>query len=650
MSGGDPDSMQLQDFIAWISAALEPEIDPALILSLKDRILAQRQLEPGAFLQTRLGLGESESHVVWLLSAIALDIDVRRRMVAITGNPNGDPTLEVIRRVVYGASPTLRAMQELGDGGTLRSLGVIERSDSGGDELHESRQTWAISRRVLAMLLGDASFDPQLAGFVSIPHQIYAVSDLAIGGDAVDAVRAALTHGRAGVCAIGMPGLGRRTLLVSAASEAGIEILGVDARALAKDPAALKHQLRAIARECKILGRVPLLSSVDALESAALDAVGAALVDRLDGRIFVTSSSDRLSLPWKCPIVVVELRQPSTAVRAQLWGSALGNVAPHDAQSLASRYPLAPALIARAVEGALARRGPGETVSEDDLRAGIQAVLDDKLSMYAKRVRVAQSWSDLVLPADQRDTIAELVARIRQRATVFERWGFAEKVGNKGLGVSAMFSGPPGTGKSMCAGLIAKELGLELYVVDMSKIVSKWIGETEKSLAALFDAAEAGHAVLLFDEADALFGKRTEQKSSNDRFANQETNFLLQRLESFTGICFLTTNHDTNIDPAFARRLSLRLRFELPDVEERADLWQAMLPDAAPVDDGIDFQALARRYEMSGGYIRNAALRAAFLAADQGQRITTHHLERAARAEYEAMGKIVADRVARSSL
>jgi SpoVK/Ycf46/Vps4 family AAA+-type ATPase len=268
------------------------------------------------------------------------------------------------------------------------------------------------------------------------------------------------------------------------------------------------------------------------------------------------------------------------------------------------------------------------------------ARLDDRLGNFAKRVNVTQTWDDLVLPQDQLDAVTELVARIRQRRTVYEQWGFAAKVG-KGLGVSALFSGPPGTGKTMVAALIARELGLELYQVDMGKVVSKWIGETERNLGELFDAAEAGHAILLFDEADSLFGKRTEVKSSNDRYANLETNYLLQRLESFTGICVLTSNHEANIDPAFQRRLSLHLRFEVPDIDERAQLWRAMLPSAAPVEALLDFTRLAKRFAMTGGYIRNAALRAAFLAADEGSSITAAHLERAAQLEYEGMGKIV---------
>jgi len=193
----------------------------------------------------------------------------------------------------------------------------------------------------------------------------------------------------------------------------------------------------------------------------------------------------------------------------------------------------------------------------------------------------------------------------------------------------------------MVAGLIASELGLDLYQVDLSKIVSKWIGETEKNLSELFDAAEAGHVVLLFDEADSLFAKRTEVKTSSDRNANLEVNYLLQRMESFAGIVILTTNLDAAIDDAFRRRLSLRVEFPVPDPDERARLWRALLPAIAQVADDLDFDALGARFEMTGGYIRNAALRAAFLAADEGTAIAMRHLVRAARAEYQAMGKVM---------
>ena len=639
------DLSQLSTIVAWIAAGLASEPDQELLASLQARLEERAEEEPGSWLRTRLGLGESEAHVVWLLSAIAIDAGVRRRL-AENGIP-GDPTLVQLRTLVYGPAPSLRGIQELDGAGKLRSLGVIERSDGGSADLHEGRQTWAISRRVLRMLLGDASLDPAVERFAAMPQHLPALRELAIGAEALKEAQLALRRGNVCVGVSGMPGLGRRTLLEAAARDSGVEVLEVKSGRLSKEPALLKAEVRAIARECKLLRRAPLFADLDKLDAPAIDLVGADIAKN-GIRMLFTCGTTRPSLSWDCPVALVELGQPSQLERARLWSSALG-VGEADGDVIAARYPLAPALVVRAATSVQARRGPG-ALSLDDIAAGVRAVVDDKLSAFAERQEVTQTWADLVLPSDQRGAVEEFIARVRQRATVLERWGFGPKVGNKGLGVTALFSGPPGTGKSMCAGLIAKELGLELYVVDMAKVVSKWIGETEKSLSALFDAAEAGYAVLLFDEADALFGKRTEQKTSNDRYANQETNFLLRRLESFTGICILTTNHEANVDPAFARRLTLRLQFEMPEAEERARLWKAMVPAAARVDARVNFSALAEKYEMSGGYIRNAMLRAAFFAANQqgaDGRITSAHLERAVRAEYEGMGKLVADSAGR---
>jgi SpoVK/Ycf46/Vps4 family AAA+-type ATPase len=207
-------------------------------------------------------------------------------------------------------------------------------------------------------------------------------------------------------------------------------------------------------------------------------------------------------------------------------------------------------------------------------------------------------------------------------------------------GVTALFQGGPGTGKTLVASAIANELGMDLYRVDLSRIMSKWIGETEQNLAKLFDAAEDGHIIVLFDEADSLFAKRTEVKSSVDRYANLEVNYLLQRLDSFEGIAILTTNFGTSIDNAFKRRLSFRLTFPFPDDEAREALWRSHLPPQVPKTGDFDLAELARKYRLSGGYIRNAALRAAFLAAEELSALTQDHLERAIKAEFREIGKI----------
>jgi SpoVK/Ycf46/Vps4 family AAA+-type ATPase len=249
-----------------------------------------------------------------------------------------------------------------------------------------------------------------------------------------------------------------------------------------------------------------------------------------------------------------------------------------------------------------------------------------------------------VVPDDLADALREVCARVRYRGLVLEGWGM-ERAAATAQGVTALFEGGPGTGKTMAAGVIARELGYELWRVDLSRVVSKWIGETEKNLAAVFDAAEQGEIVLLFDEADSLFARRTTVSSSNDRNANLETNYLLQRLDAFTGIAVLTTNAGTAIDPAFKRRMSVHVRFPFPDDADRERLWRAHLPATLPITGALDLAGLARKHALSGGYIRNACLRAAYLAASEGGALADHHLHRAVALEYQRAGKLASGRL-----
>lgn len=409
---------------------------------------------------------------------------------------------------------------------------------------------------------------------------------------------------------------------------------------MAKDLDGARRQLRCIAREARLLDLVPIIANLEALESLGEAPDRFAVLDaELPGRVFATASK-AIARHWKRDVVTVLSRDISGDQLVKLLSRALPMAAPTDAEILATRYPLAPAYVAAAGRAAIVQAA-GRPMTREIIHAGLSSVLDDRLAGMATRVSTTQTWDDVVLPKEQRLALAELIARVRERRTVHEKWGFAEKVG-RGLGVAALFSGPPGTGKTMVAGLVAKSMGTPIYQVDTSKIVSKWIGETEKNLAALFNAAEAGHVVLLFDEADALFGKRTDVKSSNDRHSNQEVNYLLQRLESFKSVCILTTNHETTIDEAFRRRLAIHVRFEVPDAEERKHVWRTLIPDRAPCTAELHLDDLAQDFDMSGGYIKNAVMRAAFFAADEGCAIDARHLLRAAQLEYEAIGKIVA--------
>jgi SpoVK/Ycf46/Vps4 family AAA+-type ATPase len=263
-----------------------------------------------------------------------------------------------------------------------------------------------------------------------------------------------------------------------------------------------------------------------------------------------------------------------------------------------------------------------------------------RLDDLAQRIDACAGWEDLVLPEPQRLILRDIAAHVRQRTRVYEHWGFAAK-GKRGLGISAMFAGASGTGKTMAAEVLARDLHLDLYRIDLSAVVSKYIGESEKNLRRVFDAAEEGGAILLFDEADALFGKRTETKDSHDRYANLEVSYLLQRMECYRGLAVLTTNIKSALDNAFLRRLRFIVQFPFPDLAQRAEIWRRAFPKETPTD-GIDVMKLAR-LNVPGGNIRNAALNAAFLAADAGEPVRMTHLLRAARAEYSKLEKTLTE-------
>lgn len=275
-----------------------------------------------------------------------------------------------------------------------------------------------------------------------------------------------------------------------------------------------------------------------------------------------------------------------------------------------------------------------------ELRGACSATMTSRLRQYGSRVEVAQDWSDLVLAPEPLGQVKDLARFARVRDRLFDQYGFGDKMGY-GRALSAMFSGPSGTGKTMVAGLIAKDLGVELYRVDLSRVVSKYIGETEERLGALFSEASLVGAALLFDEADSMFGQRTEIKSSNDRYANLEVNYLLQRLEEFDGVVILTTNFATSIDAAFLRRLRFRVQFQMPSPKDRERMWEVMLPPRLPQDDdGIDFEWMGESFDLTGGHIRNAVLRAGMFAADLDRPLSMRMLYDAAAAEYRELGKL----------
>jgi SpoVK/Ycf46/Vps4 family AAA+-type ATPase len=310
---------------------------------------------------------------------------------------------------------------------------------------------------------------------------------------------------------------------------------------------------------------------------------------------------------------------------------------------LAVKFRLTPgqmrAALTAARSAARLRDGATADFTERELYGGCYAQSNQRLGASARKLAPQHSWGDIVLPPDGLAQLREVCAQLRHRRRVYGEWGFDRKVSlSKGLCV--LFHGHSGTGKTMAVEVIANELQLEAYKVDLSAIVSKYIGETEKNLSAVFREADSSNAILFFDEADALFGKRSEVKDAHDRYANIEINYLLQRMEEFEGLVILATNLRKNIDEAFFRRMHFAVEFPFPDEERRYQIWRQHFPEAAPVAEDVDFNFLASRLDVAGGNIKNIVVNAAFLAAANSGVINMKHLVHAARREYEKMGRL----------
>jgi AAA+ superfamily predicted ATPase len=337
-------------------------------------------------------------------------------------------------------------------------------------------------------------------------------------------------------------------------------------------------------------------------------------------------------------ILRFDVRTPSPTEQKNLWQKALGDSFHRfngQIEKVVTQFNLGSGAIQTVAADLRTSVMDGKNLEAslwESCRTQARASLDD----LAQRLEPSATWDDLVLPENQRRILNEIAAHLRQRAKVYETWGFAGK-GARGLGISALFAGASGTGKTMAAEVLANELHLDLYRIDLSSVVSKYIGETEKNLRRVFDAAEQGGAILLFDEADALFGKRSEVKDSHDRYANIEVSYLLQRMEAYRGLAILTTNLKDALDTAFLRRLRFVVQFPFPDAAHRAEIWRRIFPAKTPVEN-LDATKLSR-LNVAGGNIRNVALNAAFLAAEAGEPVRMNHLARAARSEYAKLEK-----------
>jgi adenylate kinase family enzyme len=445
-------------------------------------------------------------------------------------------------------------------------------------------------------------------------------------------------------------GSGKKAVAMALCRELDLKLVAIDLKHMA---ACAETEWRSLlglsAREATLQQAALYGSGFDTLMSDEKELFRTSLLRELNARpgwTFLASES-----PWRPAgelsrtlFIHIELPRPRHSDRVHLWENSLEESNGFDIAGLASKFRFTPGQIrdASATARNLAyRRDPAVgSVDAKDVYEACRLQSNRKLSDLAKKIEPHYAWDDIILPADRVRQLREICNCVKYRGVVYEQWGFDRKL-SLGKGLNVLFSGPPGTGKTMAAEIIAKELELDLYKIDLSSMVSKYIGETEKNLARVFQEAETSNAILFFDEADALFGKRSEVRDSHDRYANIEVGYLLQRMEEYEGVVILATNFRRNMDEAFVRRIHFTVEFPFPDEADRRQIWETIWPKETPRKPDVDLEYISRRFEIAGGNIRNIALGAAFLAADNGGAVNMQHLLHATRREYQKMGKVV---------
>jgi hypothetical protein len=570
-------------------------------------------------------LSPFERDLLLLCAGPELDSDFAR-LCAETRNDSGctTPTFALALACLPGAH-----WSALTPAAPLRRWRMIEVGQ--GDSL--TRSPLRVDERILHYLAGTQYLDERLDGLLRpvTEESMLPPSHLAIVERVLEAVAAAAVGALPLVALDGQDAAARRAIAVAACRRLDLQMYAMRAAEIPSQPSERGALARLWEREAA-LSAGALLLEVDETDSPS--AVGT-FAERLGGPLFVASRRPLALAPGR-DVVRVCVEKPPTREQQELWGRRLtgqGAASNGLIPSLVSQFDLTAPMIQAACTEVLARVGSGVGPVElkrqlwDACRAQARPRLDD----LAQHVETHAGWGDIVLPEMQHVMLREIVAHVRQRRTVFETWGFAAR-GGLGLGTSVVFAGSSGTGKTLAAEVIANALRLDLYRIDLSSVVSKYIGETEKNLRSIFDAAEYGGAILLFDEADALFGKRSEVKDSHDRYANIEVSFLLQQMEAYRGLAVLTTNMMSAFDNAFLRRVRFIVQFPFPSAEERARIWSRVFPRATPTD-GLDVAKLAR-LNVAGGNIRNIALNAAFHAADAAEPVRMTHLLRAVVSEY----------------
>jgi ATP-dependent 26S proteasome regulatory subunit len=592
----------------------------------------------------QLGLSRFERYVLLLCIAMELDPRVATLCARVHGDANrAYPTFALALSIFVEE----RSWDVVSPERPLRHWRLIEINQPGALPLTTS--PLRADERIVNHVKGLHYLDDRLASLVVPLEGTDGLTQLpASQQEIVDTIVARWQQARSlaalpVIQLVGPDAPGKQLVARQAATGLGLHLYRVPVEMLPTHAADLETFARLWQRESILL---PVALYLDAQEADGSTAVegqnitspGMALtrfLTRSEGFFYVSTREMWPNLGRSH--VALDVAMPTTAEQKATWTALLGSSAAEDTPGLlSSQFNLDLVTIQQIAQTTLSAKPADAQALEDLLWDACRLSARPRLDILAQRLEPKATWQDLVLPDEETQTLRQVVDQVSQRNKVYQEWGFAAKM-NRGLGISALFAGESGTGKTMAAEVMANHLRLNLYRIDLSAVVSKYIGETEKNLRRLFDAAEYGGAILFFDEADALFGKRSEVKDSHDRYANIEINYLLQRMEAYRGLAILATNMKSALDPAFLRRLRFIVNFPFPGPAERKRMWQKVYPADTPTS-GLDYDWLAR-LNLTGGSIHNIALNAAFLAAQAKSDVTMPLLLDAARTELRKIGR-----------
>lgn len=632
----DPQAVALIEKIQQIEALIE---DATQTMTQAGR--------PPAFeiLSGLFSLNFFERDVLMLCGAAEIDPSFYRLFAYVQDDVNLRHATAALALSLFCPTDTIAhvARQCLSSDSTLRRWCLITADDDGSS--HSTRAI-RVDERIVDYICGRNRLDPRVSDLLeAIPNMPLTPEQQTVAGQIAGVLQDSEQRKQyAGLNLFGPAGSGRRAVAKRVCAELSLELFQLNPARMPQSATDREMLLRLLGRDA-ILSRFAVYIRVNEDEHAPNAAIASEVVDRVPV-FFVAESHTRIST--RRELLGRKLAPLDVAARTALWKSALvamGTNLNGQAEVVAEHFPFGQEMMAKTVSAAWARacmRTSAEQarITEEDVWDACREQASWELRQLAQAIPPSYTWDDIVLPAEVMAQLHEIAAQVTHRATVYRKWGFGAKV-SRGLGISALFSGVSGTGKTMAAEVLTAHLRLDLYRVDLAGVVSKYIGETEKNLKKIFDAAEQSGAILFFDEADALFGKRTDVKDSHDRFANIEVNYLLQRMENFNGLSILATNRKSDVDRAFLRRLRFLVDFPFPDTTQRMRIWHKSFPAGAPLDE-LDFDALAR-LEISGGNIRNIAVSGAFLAAERDAAISMDLLMMAAKREYTKMEKMIGE-------